>query len=101
MKILGRERAERIGHLFARTEVTNQQLSKLIHSSLDMDRLDYLIRDSQATGVPYGMVDIHYLLNHVKQSPTGTIGITHKAVAAAEHMLLGRSFLFRVVCQHK
>jgi hypothetical protein len=66
-----------------------------------MDRLDYLIRDSQATGVPYGLVDIHYLLNHVKQSPTGTIGISHKAVAAAEHMLLARSFLFRVVCQHK
>jgi HD superfamily phosphohydrolase len=102
LKILGgRERAERIGHIFARTEVADQQLSKLIHSSLDMDRLDYLIRDSQATGVPYGLVDIHYLLNHVKQSPTGVIGITHKAVAAAEHLLLARSFLFRVVCQHK
>lgn len=102
LKILGSpERAERIGHLFARSEVADQQLSKLIHSSLDMDRLDYLIRDSQATGVPYGLVDIHYLLNHVRQSPSGTIGITHKAVAAAEHLLLARSFLFRVVCQHK
>jgi len=100
-RILGRERAERVGHLFARTEVADQQLSKLIHSSLDMDRLDYLIRDSQATGVPYGLVDINYLLNHVKQSPSGTIGISHKAVAAAEHLLLARSFLFRVVCQHK
>lgn len=102
LRILGgKERAERIGHLFARSEVADQQLSKLIHSSLDMDRLDYLIRDSQATGVPYGLVDIDYLLNHVKQSQTGTIGITHKAVAAAEHLLLARSFLFRVVCQHK
>lgn len=102
LRILGGEgRAERIGNIFARTTAADQQLSKLIHSSLDMDRLDYLIRDSQATGVPYGMVDIHYLLNHVKQSPSGAIGITHKAVAAAEHLLLGRSFLFRVVCQHK
>ena len=102
LRILGgKERAERIGNLFARTEVADQQLSKLIHSSLDMDRLDYLIRDSQATGVPYGLVDINYLLNHVKQSGTGTIGISHKAVAAAEHLLLARSFLFRVVCQHK
>jgi hypothetical protein len=102
LRILGgTERADRIGHLFARTEVADQQLSKLIHSSLDMDRLDYLIRDSQATGVPYGLVDINYLLNHVKQSATGTIGISHKAVAAAEHLLLARSFLFRVVCQHK
>lgn len=102
LRILGgEERARRIGHLFARSEAADPQLSKLIHSSLDMDRLDYLIRDSQATGVPYGLVDIHYLLNHVKQSPSGKIGITHKAVAAAEHLLLARSFLFRVVCQHK
>lgn len=94
-------RAERVGNLFARTEVADQQLSKLIHSSLDMDRLDYLIRDSLATGVPYGLVDINYLLNHLKQSPQGIVGISHKAVAAAEHLLLARSFLFRVVCQHK
>ena len=97
----GRDRAARIGNLFARSQAADQQLSKLIHSSLDMDRLDYLIRDSKGTGVPYGLVDIHYLLNHVKQGSDGTIGITHKAVAAAEHLLLARSFLFRVVCQHK
>jgi HD superfamily phosphohydrolase len=97
----GPDRAARVGHLFARTKVTDQQLSKLIHSSLDMDRMDYLIRDSQAAGVPYGLVDIHYLLNHIKRSKTGAIGITHKAVAAAEHLLLARSFLFRVVCYHK
>ena len=102
LKLLGgTKRAERIGNLFARSEVADQQISKLIHSSLDMDRIDYLIRDSQATGVPYGLVDIHYLLNHIKQSPTGTIGIAHKAVAAAEHLLLARSFLFRIVYQHK
>ncbi|MCB1125125.1 MAG: HD domain-containing protein [Verrucomicrobiae bacterium] len=97
----GRERAERIGNLFARTKMADPELSKLIHSSLDMDRLDYLIRDSQATGVPYGLVDINYLLSQIKQSASGTVGISHKAVAAAEHLLLARSFLFRVVCQHK
>lgn len=102
LKILGSEdRAKRIGNLFSRSELTDLQLSKLIHSSLDMDRIDYLIRDSQGTGVPYGLIDIDYLLNHIKRSPTGLIGITHKAVAAAEHLLLARSFLFRIVYQHK
>ena len=97
----GKDKAARIGQLFAGQAIVEEQLSKLLHSSLDMDRLDYLIRDSQATGVPYGQVDIHYLLNHVRRSPSGTLGITLKAVAAAEHLLLARSFLFRVVCQHK
>ncbi len=101
LRVLTPERAERVSNLFTRSEVADQQLSKLIHSSLDMDRIDYLIRDSQATGVPYGLVDIHYLLNHIKRSPSGAVGITHKAVAAAEHLLLARSFLFRIVYQHK
>jgi len=99
--VLGKTRAERVSNLFTRSEVADQELSKLIHSSLDMDRIDYLIRDSQATGVPYGLVDIHYLLNHIKRSPSGVVGITHKAVAAAEHLLLARSYLFRIVYQHK
>lgn len=102
LKILGSvSRAEEVGHLFSRSQVADQQLSKLIHSSLDMDRMDYLIRDSRAAGIPYGEIDINYLLNHVQQGEHGVIGISHKAVAAAEHFLLARTFVFRVICQHK
>lgn len=92
----GKDRIVRMQELYK-----DKQLGKLIHSSLDMDRMDYLIRDSQATGVPYGNVDINYLLNHIRMGKDGTIGISHKAMAAAEHLLLARSFVFRVVCQHK
>ncbi len=60
------------------------QLSKLVHSSLDMDRLDYLLRDSQATGVPYGRIDIDYLLNNLQVSSSGMLGISEKAIPAAE-----------------
>jgi len=95
------ELASEVGHLFSRTKIADQQLSKLIHSSLDMDRMDYLIRDSRAAGVPYGNIDINYLLNQVRMSRSGMLGIEHKALAAAEHLLLARSFVFRVVCQHK
>ena len=44
--------------MFSRLEGADPQLSKLIHSSLDMDRLDYLLRDSRAAGVPYGEIDL-------------------------------------------
>ena len=46
------KRAREVAALFARTEAAHQQFSKLIHSSLDMDRMDYLLRDSAAAGVP-------------------------------------------------
>jgi hypothetical protein len=47
----GEGRARRIGQLFTRKTTEDAQLSMLIHSSLDMVRLDYLLRDSDATGV--------------------------------------------------
>jgi len=96
-----KERARRIGHLFSRSEAANQQLSKLIHSSLDMDRLDYLMRDARAAGVPYGEIDLNYLLNSIKISPTGRVGVQQKALTAAEHFLIARLFMYRAVYYHK
>jgi HD superfamily phosphohydrolase len=68
---------------------------------LDLDRLDYLMRDSHGTGVPYGRVDINYLLNHLMVSQEGIVGVSSKALAAAEHLLLARFFMHRVVYYHK
>ena len=97
----GAERANEIGALFSRTGGANLQLSKLIHSSLDMDRLDYLQRDARAAGVPYGEIDLNYLLNNIRISPSGVLGVEHKGLAAAEHFLMARLFMYRVVYYHK
>lgn len=95
------KRAQRIADLFTRSEAANPQLSKLIHSSLDMDRLDYLLRDARAAGVPYGEIDLHYLMNNLRVSPSGMIGIDHKALSAAEQFLLARYFMHKTVYYHK
>jgi len=101
----GKKRAKLIANLFGPKRPTQNQrilqLSKLVHSSLDMDRLDYLLRDSKATGVPYGQIDINYLLNNLKVSPSGTVGISKKAIPAAEQFLLARFFMHRTVYYHK
>jgi hypothetical protein len=97
----GRERAARVADLFTRGLAADQQRSKLIHSSLDMDRLDYLVRDSHAVGTPYGRIDMNYLLNNLRVSPTGMLGVGEKALAAAEHFLLARFFMYRTVYFHK
>jgi HD superfamily phosphohydrolase len=101
----GKKRAKEIANLFGpkrpKESKKSLQLSKLVHSSLDMDRLDYLLRDSQATGVPYGQIDINYLLNNLRVSPSGTVGISKKAIPAAEQFLLARFFMHRTVYYHK
>jgi len=59
------------------------------------------LRDANATGVPYGAVDLHYLLSNVRASPTGMIGFSHKAMSAAEQFLFARFFMYKVVYFHK
>lgn len=97
----GKDRAEQIAELFTRSAAAPDQLSKLIHSSLDMDRLDYLVRDARSAGVPYGEIDLNYLLQNVRTSPTGMIGIDYKAMTAAEQFLLARFFMHKAVYFHK
>ena len=97
----GPERAGKVADLFMRTPAADQNLSKLIHSSLDMDRLDYLLRDARAAGVPYGEIDVNYLLNATRVSKTGALGVDFKALPAAEHFLIARLYMHRVVYYHK
>jgi HD superfamily phosphohydrolase len=97
----GVKRANRISDLFTRSQTADPQLSKLIHSSLDMDRLDYLLRDSSAAGVPYGHIDINYLLNSLQVDQSGLLGVSPKAIPAAEQFLFARYFMYRTVYYHK
>ena len=98
----GKKRAQRIAALFTGAG-TGEDLkwSKLIHSSLDMDRFDFLLRDAMATGVPYGNVDLPYLLDNVRVSDDGVIGFSAKAITAAEQFLFARYFMYKVVYYHK
>lgn len=97
----GPERAKRIADLFSRAATANLQWSKLINSSLDMDRFDYLLRDSRAAGVPHGAIDLNYLLNSLRISPKKLLGIDQKAMSALEQFLFARYFMHRTVYWHK
>ena len=97
----GADRAARVASLFTRKTSADLQLSKLIHSSLDMDRLDFLIRDSRAAGVPHGEIDLNYLINNFRLSPSGVLGVREKAITAVDHYLTARFFMYRSVYYHK
>jgi HD superfamily phosphohydrolase len=97
----GPKQAKNIADIFTRSTAADEQLSKLVHSSFDIDRWDYLLRDSHATGVPYGRIDINYLLNNLKASSEKILGFSQKALPAIEHYLLARFFMHRAVYYHK
>jgi len=69
----------------------------LLHSELDADRLDFLLRDSFFTGVEYGKIDLDYIISRLSVV-TGTDEIPHlcvekKGLHTVEHYILGRFFL--------
>ncbi len=80
------------------------EIPNLLNASLDVDRLDYLMRDSLNTGLPYGKVDLNYIVNNlelVKENNEKVIVVSAKARNSIEHMLMGRYFMFNTVYMHK
>lgn len=77
------------------------RFANLISSDLDADRIDYLSRTARHTGLPYGSVDIDYLLNQMRLDDENRICLDPSALRTAEHFLLGRFFDYQQVNFHK
>ena len=80
---------------------TAPNLASLISSDLDADRIDYLCRTATHTGLPYGLVDIEYLLSQMRLDNEKRICLDPSALRTAEHFLLGRYFDYQQVSFHK
>jgi HD superfamily phosphohydrolase len=77
------------------------EIPPLLNASLDVDRLDYLVRDSFNAGLPYGRVDLNYIVNNLELTDQKEIVVRAKGRSSVEHMLLGRYFMFNTVYMHK
>jgi HD superfamily phosphohydrolase len=75
----------------------NMKFMSLISSDLDADRIDYLLRNAYHTGIPYGSVDINYLLSEMRLDDKNLICWTEKALRTADHFFLGRYFDYQQV----
>lgn len=92
-------KAKDISSIFMREGPLN--LANLVSSDLDADRMDYLRRTAHHTGLPYGAIDIEYLLTQMRVDAEKRLCLTHKALRTAEHFLLGRYFDYQQVAFHK
>ncbi len=63
--------------------------NQLISSEVDMDRLDYLLRDSSSTGAAYGQIDWRWLLKNAR-IVNNKLVFKEKALTVIESLLLGR-----------
>ena len=67
--------------------------NQILHSEIDCDRMDYLLRDAHYSGIRYGTYDRDYLLNHFRSVKVGghdIMAINHNALHAVEDFLMAR-----------
>ena len=74
---------------------------QLVSSQLDCDRIDYLMRDSYFTGASYGQLDLDRILLALDIDPqTQQLVVERKGLAAIEHYLVVRSFMYGQIYNH-
>lgn len=77
-------------------------VSQLVSSQLDVDRCDYLLRDSLMTGAKYGVYDLEWILRHLQLDDGGQrIYVGNKGLYAVEAYLQARYYMFRQVYFHR
>lgn len=77
-------------------------LAQLVSSQLDVDRMDYLLRDSLMTGAKYGVYDLEWIINALAIDESGDrIYVAARGLYAVEEYLQARYYMFRQVYFHR
>jgi uncharacterized protein len=106
---LGRGTAARVAAL-VRGEHRLNYLGHAVSGVLDVDRCDYLLRDSHMTGVRYGIFDLEWLLralsfSEVEESDGRRCSVLavegRKGLPPIEGFFLARNFMYQQVYHHK
>jgi len=91
---------KQISNIIRGKSTKNSYLCQLLNSSIDVDQLDYLIRDAYYTGVAYGMIDIDRFLQTLIINGD-RLAVLKKGVGVIENILMARSLMYSSVYFHK
>jgi HD superfamily phosphohydrolase len=76
---------------------------RMLSGILDPDKMDYLMRDAWACGVPYGNIDTDRLIEALVldvDGPRRRLGITEKGIAPLESLVFAKYMMFRHIYWH-
>lgn len=96
--------SKEVSEVILRTH-TSRVIVKLLSSQLDVDRIDYLLRDSKVTGAGYGTFDLEWLINVLrigKYHGEIEVGLDlSKGLSIAEDFVMARYYMYKHVYFHK
>jgi len=87
--------------IMTRTYTKNPLFSPLMDSDLDVDKIDYLLRDAHHTGVSYGFIDLERIIRTLDIDEEKRMAILEKGRQALENMLIARYHMYQTVYYHK
>lgn len=77
-------------------------LTQLVSSQLDVDRMDYLLRDSLMTGAKYGIYDLEWIIKSLEiDEQDDRLYVSAGGIHAVEDYLQARYYMFRQVYFHR
>jgi HD superfamily phosphohydrolase len=74
-------------------------VGQIISSEIDVDKMDYLVRDAHYTGVAFGVVDYNRLINKMDFYEDRLV-VEHGGLKAAESLLVSRFWMNTSVYYH-
>lgn len=80
------------------SEFVSGKKESIVSGDIDVDRMDYLVRDSHYTGVAYGIFDISRLIDKIRFDK-GVV-IEEGGLRAAESLLISRFMMYPAVYLH-
>jgi uncharacterized protein len=75
-------------------------LGQMLNSVIDVDQLDYLLRDAHYTGVAYGLIDSQRFFQTI-DIYDDRLAIHRKGVGSVENVLMARALMYSSVYFHK
>jgi uncharacterized protein len=91
---------KKVADIIKGTISSKKYLTQLIDSAIDVDQLDYLMRDAYYTGVAYGMIDYNRFIQTLTLS-NNNLAVEKKGVGVIENILMARILMYSSVYFHK
>ncbi|KAF5427294.1 hypothetical protein C5S39_13745 [Candidatus Methanophagaceae archaeon] len=93
------DRRKIMGYIKNTGEGRGKDFAKILNGEIDVDKMDYLVRDSYYTGVAYGVLDNMRLIQGLDFFE-GQLVITEKGILPAEYLLFSRFLMYPTVYRH-
>jgi HD superfamily phosphohydrolase len=85
-----------------RGDYPRRALGQLVSSQLDVDRMDYLLRDSLMTGAKYGIFDLEWIIKSIEINEADDhLYVSAPGIYAVEDYLQARYYMYRQVYFHR